>query len=152
MTRHWNTIAGTLFKGEVYVPLLLEGEDGMVHGNDWARGFMRGMGMRHDGWAELVNDEKHGGCLIPMMMLCHEHDEDPEMRPKPISPEKREEVIVHIAATRLAKLSFTDASPLPEGSLNDVLPRAGTMGNSRTHIRRSIRVPSYRFPTNNTLR
>jgi len=33
-----------------------------------------------------------------MMMLCHEHDTDPEMRPEPISPEKREEVIVHIAA------------------------------------------------------
>jgi len=98
MMRHWNTIAGTLFKGEVYVPLLLEDEDGMAHGNDWARGFMRGMGMRHDGWAELVNDEEHAGCLIPMMMLCHEHDEDPEMRPKPISLEKREEVIVHMAA------------------------------------------------------
>ena len=33
-----------------------------------------------------------------MMMLCHEHDEDPEMRPKPITPEKREEIIVHMAA------------------------------------------------------
>jgi uncharacterized protein len=33
-----------------------------------------------------------------MMMLQHEHDEDPEMRPDPISPEKREEVIVHMAA------------------------------------------------------
>jgi uncharacterized protein len=89
MMRHWNDIAGTLFKGEAYVPLLLEDEDGMAHGNDWGRGVMRGMDMRHDGWAELVNDEEHGGCLIPMMMLCHEHDEDPEMRPKPISPEKR---------------------------------------------------------------
>jgi len=47
MMRHWNTIAGTLFKSEVYVPLLLEDPDGMAHGNDWARGFMRGMGMRH---------------------------------------------------------------------------------------------------------
>jgi len=47
---------------------------------------MRGMGMRHDGWAELVNDEEHGGCLIPMMMLCHEHDEDPEMRPQADQP------------------------------------------------------------------
>jgi uncharacterized protein len=88
MMRHWNTIAGTLFKGEVYVPLLLEDETGTVQGNDWAGGFMRGMGMRHDGWAELVNDEEHGGCLIPMMMLCHEPDEDPEMRPEPISPGK----------------------------------------------------------------
>jgi uncharacterized protein len=106
MMRHWNTIAGTLFKGEVYVPLLLEGENGAVNGNDWAQGFMRGMHMRHDGWAELVNDEEHGGCLIPMMMLCHEHDEDPEMRPEPISPEKREDVIVHMAAGLLGAYRY----------------------------------------------
>ena len=30
------------------MPLLLEDEDGTAHGTDWARGFMRGMGMRHD--------------------------------------------------------------------------------------------------------
>src|ERR1022692_2446070 len=106
MMRHWNDIAGTLFKGEVYVPLLLEDEDGMAHGNDWAHGFMWGTSMRHDGWAELLNDEEHGGCLIPMMMLCHEHDEDPEMRPKPISPEKREEVIVHMAAGIVAAYRY----------------------------------------------
>jgi uncharacterized protein len=62
--------------------------------------------MRHDGWAELVNDEEHGGCLIPMMMLCHEHDEDPEMRPEPISTEKREEVIVHMAAGLVAAYRY----------------------------------------------
>ncbi|SRR5208282_3824106 len=77
-----------------------------VHGNDWARGFMRGMNMRHDSWGELVDDEEHGGCLIPMMMLYHEHDEDPKMRPKPISAEKREEVIVHIAAGLLGACSY----------------------------------------------
>jgi len=98
MMRHWNTIAGTLFKGEVYVPLLLQSEGGVRHGNDWARGFVRGMRMRHDGWAELINDEEHGGCLIPVMMLCHEHDEDPKMRPKPITSEKREDIIVRMAA------------------------------------------------------
>ena len=37
------------------------------------------------------------------------------------------------------------------GSLNDVLPRAGTMDNSRRRIRPSIRVPPFRLPTNNTL-
>jgi uncharacterized protein len=98
MMRHWNTIAGTLFNGEVYVPLLLEDEAGVAHGNDWAHGFMRGMRMRHDGWAELVEDEEHGGWLIPMMMLYHEHDEDPKLRPAPITPEKREDSIVHMAA------------------------------------------------------
>src|ERR1019366_8964379 len=39
MMRHWNTIAGTLFKGEVYVPLLVEDENGTAHGNDWAPRF-----------------------------------------------------------------------------------------------------------------
>jgi uncharacterized protein len=98
MMRHWNTIAAILLKEEPYMPILLEDENGLTLGNDWARGFMRGMGMRRDGWAELVDDEEHGGCVIPMMMLYHEHDKDPEMRPEPISPEKREEVIVHMAA------------------------------------------------------
>ena len=104
--RHWNDIAGTLFKGEAYVPLLFEDEDGITRGNDWARGFMRGIDMRHDGWAELVDDEEHGGYLIPMMMLCHEHDPDPEMRPGPISPEKREEVIVQMAAGLLGAYRY----------------------------------------------
>jgi hypothetical protein len=84
----------------------MEDKDGTAHGNNWARGFMRGMGIRHDGWAELVNDEEHGGCLIPMMMLCHEHDEDPEMRPEPISPEQREEVIMHMAAGLLGAYRY----------------------------------------------
>ena len=72
--RHWNTIAAALNKYEVYGPILLQDENGVAHGNDWAHGFMRGTLMRHDGWLELVNDEEHGGCLIPMMMLCHEHE------------------------------------------------------------------------------
>lgn len=106
LTRHWNTIAGELFKDEIHLPLVFEGEDGELHGNDWARGFMRGMHMRHDGWAELVNDEERGGCLIPMMMLCHEHDEDPEMRTAPITPEKREEVIAHMAVGLLGAYKY----------------------------------------------
>jgi len=38
MMRHWNDIAGTLFKGEVYVPLLRHGKNGVAHRNDWADG------------------------------------------------------------------------------------------------------------------
>jgi uncharacterized protein len=125
MMRHWNTIASTLYKGEAYVPLLLKDEHGVTHGNDWANGFMRGMQMRHDGWAELVNDEEHGGCLVPMMMLFHEHDEDPKMRPKPISTEQREEVIAHMAAGLLGAYQYfrSDAgihSPEPRRNASKV--------------------------------
>ena len=98
MMRHWNKIASMLYKGEIHVPMIFEDEKGELHGNDWARGFMRGMHMRHEGWAEFVNDEKYGGALIPMMALYHEHDEDPEMRPEPITPNKREQVISLMAA------------------------------------------------------
>jgi uncharacterized protein len=98
LMRHWNNIAGTLSRGEVYLPRLLEDENGVEHANDWARGFIRGTRMRHDGWAELLADDDHGGCMIPMLMLYHEHDEDPAMRPKPIGPEQREKLIVSMAA------------------------------------------------------
>jgi len=96
--RHWNLIAGTLQRGDVYLPMLLGDDNGVCQGNDWARGFMRGVEMRKAEWAELITDEEHGGCMVPVMMLYHEHDEDPELRPGPIDPEKREEVIVQMAA------------------------------------------------------
>jgi uncharacterized protein len=82
----------------MHIPLIFEDGNGELRGNDWARGFMRSMHLRHAGWAELVNDDERGGCLIPMMMLYHEHDEDPEVRPAPITPEKREEIIALMAA------------------------------------------------------
>ena len=106
MMRHWNTIAAALNKDEVYGPILMQDKNGVAHGNDWAHGFMRGTLMRHDGWVELVNDEEQGGCMVPIFMLHYEHDEDPEMRPKPISPEKREEVIVHMAAGLLGAYRY----------------------------------------------
>jgi uncharacterized protein len=120
MMRHWNTIASTLHKDDVYVPLLLLDENGVPHGNDWAHGFMRGMHMRHDGWAELMDNEEHGGCLVPIMMLYHEHDEDPKMRPKPISPEQREDVIGHMGAGLVGAYRYFRAhrqvSPSPDTS------------------------------------
>src|SRR5438105_875794 len=69
LNRHWNTIAATLHKGEIYMPLLRQDEPGDLRRNDWASGFMRGMHMRHDGWTELMDDEDNARCIVPMMML-----------------------------------------------------------------------------------
>ncbi len=96
--RHWNGIAATLAKGDVHLPVLLEDDNGVCQGSNWSRGFMRGVDMRGAAWAELLNDDEQCGCVIPVLMLYHEHDEDPELRPGPISPEKREEIIVQMAA------------------------------------------------------
>ena len=33
--RHWNVIADTLHSGDVFLPMLLEDDDGVTHANDW---------------------------------------------------------------------------------------------------------------------
>lgn len=97
LMRHWNTIATGLLRTlevpDVYLPVLIEDANGVAHGNDWAQGFMRGVGARPASWRELLESDEHGGPLLPIMLLAHEHDPDPAMRPKPVSAEKREELL-----------------------------------------------------------
>ena len=97
---HWSGIAEALQSGDVFLPLLLEDDDGIAHANDWAHGFMRGMALRQEDWVELLEDEDHGGSLVPILALAHEHDPDPSMRPyqEPMDADRREQLIVGIAA------------------------------------------------------
>jgi uncharacterized protein len=92
IVRHWNVIANTLYSGDVFLPLLLEDDDGATHGNDWATGFRCGMEFHKERWAALLADDGHGGLLVPIFALAHEHDPDPEMRPykEALSGEERE--------------------------------------------------------------
>jgi uncharacterized protein len=98
--RHWSTIADTLQSGDVHLPLLLEDEHGIAHANDWAQGFLRGMALRREDWADLLDDEDQGGWIVPIFALAHEHDPDPAMRPypEPMSMERREQLIAGAAA------------------------------------------------------
>jgi uncharacterized protein len=98
--RHWRVIADTLQSGDVYLPVLLEDDEGVAHANDWAQGFMRGMELRREDWGELLNDEDHGGWLVPILALAHEHDPDPAMRPypEPMDADRREQLIASAAA------------------------------------------------------
>jgi uncharacterized protein len=98
--RYWNSIVDTLQSGEVYLPLLLDDENGISHANDWANGFLRGMELRKEEWADLLDDEEHGGSLVPIFALAHENHPDPKMRPykEPVSAEMRETLIVGAAA------------------------------------------------------
>jgi len=76
---------------------LFQDEEGTAHGNDWARGFMRGVSFHHESWKELLDDE--GGPLIPIMILAHEYDPDPEMCPYKdnINAELRDKLILGIS-------------------------------------------------------
>lgn len=103
MIRHWNTIADelerTLYDEEaLYFPVLSVDEDGTALANEWAVGFMSGVEMRHGSWHELFDDDDHAGSLVPILMLCHEHDPDPKSRTNPKGLENREDVITMMIA------------------------------------------------------
>jgi len=101
LMRHWNGIADTLAKDEIYLPYVYQQEDESTPANEWACGFMTGTTMRHDSWSKLINDEDHGGVILPMMILYHEHDPDLEMRPGPITPEQRKDLLAYMAVGTL---------------------------------------------------
>jgi uncharacterized protein len=115
--RHWNVIADTLHSGDVFLPLLLEGDGGVTHANDWAKGFLRGMEFHKEQWAALLDDEKHGGWLVPIFALAHEHHPDPEMHPykEAISDEQRERLIVGAAAGVTGIYRYFEARRFVEG-------------------------------------
>jgi uncharacterized protein len=114
VTRHRNAIARLLQSGDVYTPLLLEDEQGKYTANDWAIGFTRGMELRKQEWASLLDDDDHGGSLVPILALAYEHDPDPEMRPydKPISDEAREKLIVGATAGVMRIFAYFQAQRL----------------------------------------
>jgi uncharacterized protein len=81
VARHKDAVAHTLQSGDVFTPVLLPDGKGVLPGNDWANGFVRGMNLRREDWVVLFDDENHGGSPVPILALAHEHDPDPEMRP-----------------------------------------------------------------------
>ena len=134
VTRHWNAVSQTLRSGNVYTPLLLEDEEGVAHGNDWANGFLRGMELRREDWGPLIDDEENGGSLVPIFALAHEHDPDPELRSydKPISTELREKLIIAAAAGVMQIYHYFEtrrlmaAIPSPAGATyRRVMPKVG---------------------------
>ena len=57
--------------------------------------------MSRESWLALMDDDDHAGVLIPIMALAYEHHPDHEMRPyeEPMSIERREQLIVGVAAS-----------------------------------------------------
>lgn len=96
--RHWNSIAATLADGEALLPILLEDEDGVARGNDWAHGFMHGVAMRVDPWTEIFQDEEQGPLIAPVVILHHENDPAMALPLAELAREKRDELLVYMAA------------------------------------------------------
>ncbi|MGE3703576.1 MAG: UPF0149 family protein [Hyphomicrobiaceae bacterium] len=129
LMRHWNSIAGPLGSGDVVVPVLLEDDEGIARANDWATGFVRGMKLRAEAWAHLMDDTEHAGLLVPIFALAHEHDPDPTMRPykEPIDAERREQLVIGAAAGVVGIYRYFAARRTPGrlGGANSTPPRPG---------------------------
>jgi uncharacterized protein len=92
--------------------------------------------MCHGGWAELIGDKEHGGCMAPVLMLYHEHDPDPEMRPEPIGAEQGETVIAHMAAGLITAYRY-----FRQQGRSDLGTRATEPRNTKTKIGRNDPCP-----------
>ncbi|MBV9999214.1 MAG: UPF0149 family protein [Verrucomicrobia bacterium] len=112
LLQHWNSMVPMFNDGEVFLPFLVEDENGVAHGNDWARGFMRGMGFNEESWQALFDDKEQGALLIPIFILAYENHPEPALRPyrEPIDAKRREDLLVHLAAcvTRIHRYFASD--------------------------------------------
>ena len=98
--RHYNHINETFNKGDIYMPFLLEDDQGVAKGNFWALGFIKGTELNRALWADLLSHDVVASEMIPIFALRYENDEDPSLRPykDPISKDKRKELLVSMIA------------------------------------------------------
>lgn len=68
--RHWNSVAGTLLRGD-YAPTLTT-LGGRSWGNDWAQGFINGTTLWAEAWRGLLADPTWYADLTPIMALAGE--------------------------------------------------------------------------------
>ena len=101
--RHYNTVLnqirdfGEVIDGDFvfYTPSLLQDEDGDIVAENWARGFLIGTQLRPEDWAQFAEatlDPTDGYTpLFGILVLAHENELDPELRPleKSITSEER---------------------------------------------------------------
>jgi len=102
-TRTLKSNPESLVEADIFEPLLLPDTNGDVLGNNWANGFLHGTKLRQSQWADLAQDEDHGGPMIPIWALAYENHPDPEMRPytEPMSSERREHLLAGIMASAI---------------------------------------------------
>lgn len=101
VSRLYNDVNRILGDGdEIYVPFLREAINEPSHADNWAKGFMAGTKLRPEVWAELINNEDQNGLILPILILAHENDPDPDYRvlKTPMDTKQRQGVIAMAAA------------------------------------------------------
>lgn len=95
--KFWNTIAATLAAGDVYSPVFLTDAKGHMRGNEWAKGFMQGVGLRADRWAEVISNPDLSEAIVPMLALAQEDQTGDSRRFKLPAPQMRKDFLSTMA-------------------------------------------------------
>ena len=136
LVRHHSTVVAEAFAANDFEPLLLEDEEGIAHGNNWAIGFMRGLDMRHEEWRSLLDAEEEFEKLIPILALANEMHPDPEQRiyKEAISDEQREMLLQGMCAAvaELYRHFAPQRKAASIGLLSSVPESFGKMGRNDT--------------------
>lgn len=97
---HWTRVNRLVASHGAYFPPLTKDACGAPLGNDWARGFLTGMKLRRDLWAELGQIEDCAALLTPIRLLAYEDHPDPDLRPfsVPLDHDQRADLISRAVA------------------------------------------------------
>lgn len=136
IANHWNRINRVFRRGDVYMPLLLEDDQGVTKGNDWAKGFLCGTHMRHAQWLDIANSDQRGGPFIYIWSLAYEDHANPEIRSNktPFADEQRESLIAGmIAGVKLLYDGFKqerETPRVPDDPLNTYMRSSPKVGRN----------------------
>jgi uncharacterized protein len=92
LTRHWRSVEFALSMGESLAPLLTEDDAGVLPGNLWALGFLRGIDARPEPWDEIEEDTLNQW-LEPFEALAEEVDFESGARQLAIDEGEREQLL-----------------------------------------------------------
>lgn len=114
MMRHWNAIVAELEAEGVYRMKLDAPDTKGVPGRQWARGFMKGVTMRREGWSVLLTSENEGQ-LATIAIVAG--DVDPGFPEEPLDIAAADRLVVLMAAGvgRAYRYFKAQRVPMPGG-------------------------------------
>lgn len=133
--RHYNTIAGVLAQGGAeFEPWIgeVELEDGEVaaFAQEWALGYLRGIGLREEAWDELLSDDDWSGDLEALDLLARGPD-DEETGSDVASQEQRDALIDDMIGFALDAHDFWLEQRLTPSTIRRAEPKQGRNDDCR---------------------
>ena len=101
---HWENIESTLSKNETYYPFFYADMDGKVTANFWVHGFMQGVEVRRQAWADLIDTDQPNELLNPILTLHAEYVESMKEGVEPIIAAEEREALVKQLISNLSAL------------------------------------------------